>query len=298
MFLFFTAILLLNNMFIDYYLTSRTEDLIVNVIVPDVIHPYDDVPIILVVTNNGKESVGIRNPSYYWNFHPRLYHDDVLINSFGIRVKPDPKAKKIIETIAPGETREYLLPHSFNALFNTVSSSRRCSVFFRGLSGWGFYAVLGLSATRSSIRKKSQSPQLRNSSFWTYLYNRGYAQVHPLHRKVLNILLRGTLVRLHGRLLILQGRQWLQMVPFHYTGLVHLPLLQRVMWTDPRLSVLVCWKGDSLDSFWDITKMALLESDTGLSINDLSVRLGYDYSFRPDDSSSLERGRGFATLMH
>lgn len=121
MFLFFTAILLLNNMFIDYYLTNRTEDLIVNVIVPDVIHPYDDVPIILVVTNNGKESVGIRNPSYYWNFHPRLYHDDVLINSFGIRVKPDPKAKKIIETIAPGETRKYLLPHSFNALFYTDS---------------------------------------------------------------------------------------------------------------------------------------------------------------------------------
>lgn len=39
-----------------------------------------------------------------------------------------------------------------------------------------------------------------------------------------------------------------------------------------------------------------LESDTGLSINDLSVRLGYDYSFRPDDSSSLERGRGVADI--
>lgn len=118
MFFLLTMILLLNNMFNDNNSTKIQDDINVKVVVPDIIHPYDDVPIVLVVTNNSKKNVYYRNPSYYWNSHPRLYYGEKLIG-LGIRVKPDPKARKIIETLAPGEIRRYCLPDSFNVLYNT-----------------------------------------------------------------------------------------------------------------------------------------------------------------------------------
>lgn len=115
--LLFAALMLINTMS-DYYSSKKQDAIHVKMVVPGIIHPYEDIPIVIEVTNKGEKPVKFLNPSYLYNSFPKLYHNGEYID-YGIRVKHNPKLQKIIETILPGEIKSYRFSYSFNELYYT-----------------------------------------------------------------------------------------------------------------------------------------------------------------------------------